>query len=64
MILLFSSKSIQNLSLILYYICVSTYIGVERFKILEGQGLEYWGWGQGGADSLQAHDVISTSCAH
>ena len=27
-----------------------------------GQGLEYWGWGQGGgANSQQAHNVITTS---
>ena len=48
-------------------------IGVGRFRILGGQGLEYWG-GQGGQNSQQAHDVVttsmrrndvaSTSCAH
>ena len=42
-------------------------IGVGRFRILGGQGLEYWGggggggWGQGGPNSQQAHDVIMTS---
>ena len=35
------------------------YIGVERFRILGGQGLEYLGGG--GANSQQAHDVITTS---
>ena len=43
-------------------------IGVGRFRILGGQGLEYWG-GQGleylgrgarGANSQQAHDVDAT----
>ena len=38
----------------------STIIGVGRFRILGGQGLEYWG-GQGGPNSQQAHDVIMTS---
>ena len=51
------------------------YIGVGRFRILGGQGLEYWGprfrilggprfrilGGQGGANSQQAHDVVMTS---
>ena len=41
-------------------------IGVGRFRILGegggGQGLEYWGGGQGGgANSQQAHDVVTTS---
>ena len=42
-------------------------IGVGRFRILGGgggggggQGLEYWGGGQGGANSQQAHDVDAT----
>ena len=35
-------------------------IGVGRFRILEGQGLEYWE-GQGGPNSQQAHDVVMTS---
>ena len=35
-------------------------IGVGRFRILGGQGLEYWG-GQEGANSQQAHDVVMTS---
>ena len=35
-------------------------IGVGRFTILGGQGLEYWG-GQGGPNSQQAHDVVMTS---
>ena len=50
-------------------------IGVGRFRILGGQGLEYWGGGgKGGPNSQQAHDVdatywrridvISTSYAH
>ena len=37
-----------------YFRC---YIGVGRFRILGGQGLEYWG----GANSQQAHDVVKTS---
>ena len=46
-------------------------IGVGRFRILGGQGLEIWG---GGANSQLAHDVemtsmprtdvASASCAH
>ena len=42
-------------------------IGVGRFRILGGQGLEYWGGGGGGAkgwgeaNSQQAHDVVTTS---
>ena len=46
------------------------YIGVGKFRILGGQGLEYWGGGggggqggQGGPNSQQAHDVVMTSCA-
>ena len=36
-------------------------IGVGRFRILVGQGLEYWGGGgQGGANSQQAHDDVLT----
>ena len=35
-------------------------IGVERFRILGGQGLEYWG-GKGGPNSQQARDVVMTS---
>ena len=35
-------------------------IGVGRFRILGGQGLEFWG-GQGGPNSQQAHDVVTTS---
>ena len=40
-------------------------MGVGRFKILGGggggggQGLDYWE-GQGGANSQQAHDVVTT----
>ena len=36
---------------------------VGRFRILGGQGLEYWGGGggQGGPNSQQAHDVVMTS---
>ena len=37
-----------------------THIGVGRFRIWGGQGLEYWG-AQGGANSQQAHDVALTS---
>ena len=42
---------------LLYALC----IGVGRFRILGGQGLEYWGGGggQGGPNSQQAHDVAS-----
>ena len=37
-------------------------IGVGRFRILGGQGLEYWrGGGQGRPNSPQAHDVVTTS---
>ena len=37
-------------------------IGVGRFRILGGQGLEYWGGGgEGGPNSQLAHDVILTS---
>ena len=42
-------------------------IGVGRFRILGGQGLEYWGvggQGGGGANSQQAHDVVMTSMQH
>ena len=38
----------------------SFFIGVGRFRILGGQGLEYWG-GLGGQNSQQAHDVVMTS---
>ena len=31
----------------------------RRFRILGGQGLEYWG-SQGGPSSQQAHDVVTT----
>ena len=32
------------------------------FLLLGGQGLEYWGvGGKGGANSQQAHDVVTTS---
>ena len=39
------------------------HIGIGRFRIFGGgggQGLEYWG-GQGGPNSQQAHDVVTTS---
>ena len=37
-------------------------VGVGRFRILGGgQGLEYWGGGQVGPNSQQAHDVVLTS---
>ena len=37
------------------------YIGVGRFRILVGrQGLKYWG-DQGGPNSQQAHDIVTTS---
>ena len=35
--------------------------GVGRFRILGGQGLEYWGGGKGGPNSQQTHDVVTTS---
>ena len=41
-----------------------TCIGVGMFRILGGgggQGLEYWGGGQGGPNSQQAHDVVTMS---
>ena len=48
--------------------CSYCSIGVGRFRILGGQGLEYWGgqgleyWGaKRGPNSQQAHDVIMTS---
>ena len=34
-------------------------IGVGRFRILGGQGLEFWG-AKGGPNSQQAHDVVTT----
>ena len=41
---------------------VSTmFIGVGRFRILGGQGLEYWGGQGGGPNCQQAHDVVMTS---
>ena len=36
-------------------------IGVGRFRILGGQGLEYWGALGGGANFHEAHDVVLTS---
>ena len=37
-------------------------IGVGRFRILGGQGLEFGGGGpRGGPNSQQAHDVVTTS---
>ena len=43
-------------------------IGVGRFRILGGQSLEFWGGGargakggQGGPNSQQTHDVVTTS---
>ena len=36
------------------------FIGVGSFRILGGQGLEYWR-GQGGPNSQQANDVVTTS---
>ena len=36
------------------------FIGVGRFRILGDQGLEFLG-GQGGPNSQQAHDVVTTS---
>ena len=40
-------------------------IGVGRFRILGGQGLEFFcfggGGGKGGPNSQQAHDVVTTS---
>ena len=55
------------------FVRLQSNICVGRFRILGGQGLEYWE-AQGGANSQQAHDVdatqrrhidvISTSCAH
>ena len=35
--------------------------GIGRFRVLGGQGLEYWGGGQGGPNSQQAYDVVMTS---
>ena len=37
-------------------------IGVGRFRILGGQGLEYWrGGGKGGPNFQKAYDVVTTS---
>ena len=41
--------------------CKIKFIGVGRFRILGGQGLEFGGGGQGGPNSQQAHDVVTTS---
>ena len=35
-------------------------IGVGRFRIFGGQGLDYWGRGKGGPNSQQAYDVDAT----
>ena len=45
------------------YDLIDNFIGVGRFRILGGQGLEYWGGGggQGGPNSQQTHDVVMTS---
>ena len=46
---------------------IKSYIGVGRFRIFGGggQGLEYWGGGaRWRTNSQQAHDVVTTSCAH
>ena len=40
---------------------ISISIGVGRFRILGGQGLEFGGGGPGGPNSQQAHDVVTTS---
>ena len=42
-------------------LCCRTFVGVERLRILGGQGLEYWGAKGRGANSQQAHDVVLTS---
>ena len=44
------------------YCRVTAFIGVGRFRILGGQGLEFWwgGGGQEGPNSQQAHDVVTT----
>ena len=39
-------------------------IGVGRFRILEGRGLEYRGGGLEGPNSQQGIDFISSACAH
>ena len=49
-----------SLNLSLYFTNQETIIGVGRFRILGGQGLEYWG-AKGGPNSQQAHDVVMTS---
>ena len=38
----------------------AVFIGVGRFRVLGGQGLEYWG-AKGGQNSQQAHYVVLTS---
>ena len=44
-----------------YRRCDVITIGVGRFRILGGQGLEYWGGAKGGPNSQQAHDIVMTS---
>ena len=62
---------ISRLKRMAFRFVINSYIGVGRFRILGGQGLEYWGgWGKGGgkgggqgwrANSQQANDVVTTS---
>ena len=64
-----TQRYLQNNSDCIIVINVILYIGIGRFRILGGrggggQGLEYWGgWRArgGGANSQQAHDVVTTS---
>ena len=69
-----SFTHLHSLQIVFRPLCAAKYnnnIGVGRFRILGGQGLEYWG---GGGKLQQAHDVVttsirrndvaSTSCAH
>ena len=44
-----------------HMVSMRRHIGVGRFRILGGQGLEYWGGPRGGPNSQQAHDVVTTS---
>ena len=56
------AKFYQGQELILQWLLESVcIIGVGRFRILGGQGLEYWGGKGGGPNSQQAHDVVMTS---
>ena len=50
----------KSLKMNIRYLKALLSIGVGRFRILGGQGLEYWGV-KGDPSSQQAHDVVLTS---